>query len=131
MPESRGYPRRRSSAKHEAIIESAIELADVEGYALTTIEKVAAHAGVGKATIYRWWKSRAELYTEVYQELVPLEELGRNTGNPRKDLTDLLKAVFRHYRQTPAGKILARSNSDSQLQASARVPLKNQFPARR
>jgi AcrR family transcriptional regulator len=131
MPEASENKRRRSQSKHSAIIESAIELADVEGYAATTIERVAAHAEVGKATIYRWWKSKADLYTEVYQELVPVSELGRNTGNPQADLSSLLKAVFRHYRQTPAGKVLAGLISDSQLQPSARDALKDNLVAGR
>lgn len=123
--------RRRSGAKHSAIIDSAIELADVEGYAVTTIERIAAHAGVGKATIYRWWKSKADLYAEVYQELVPASGLGGASGNPRKDLVSLLKGVFRHYRQTPAGKILAGLLSDSQLDRDSRPALRDTLVAGR
>lgn len=131
MADQKEIKRRRSGVKHAAIIESAIELADVEGYAAVTIERIASHAGVGKATIYRWWKSKADLYTEVYQELVPASQLGLDSGDPRADLLALLKGVFRHYRQTPAGKVLAGLISDSQLQPSAREALRDNLVAGR
>jgi AcrR family transcriptional regulator len=58
--------RRRSERSHRAIITATQELLVEHGYRKLTIESVAARAGVGKQTIYRWWPSRAALVLEAY-----------------------------------------------------------------
>jgi AcrR family transcriptional regulator len=66
--------RRRSERSHEAIIAATQELLVERGYRELTIEGIAARAGVGKQTIYRWWPSRAALVLEAYldgSEAVP------------------------------------------------------------
>jgi AcrR family transcriptional regulator len=60
----RGRP--RSEDSHEAILDAVVALLEQEGYGALTIESVARQAGVGKQTIYRWWKSKAELVLEAY-----------------------------------------------------------------
>jgi AcrR family transcriptional regulator len=51
--------RRRALQPHDAIVESTLALLQEVGYLRLTIESVVAHAGVGKATIYRWWSTKA------------------------------------------------------------------------
>jgi len=58
--------RRRSERAHAAIVAATQELLVERGYRNLTIEGVAARAGVGKQTIYRWWPSRAALVLEAY-----------------------------------------------------------------
>jgi AcrR family transcriptional regulator len=60
----RGRP--RSEDCHEAVLGAVLDILDKEGYSALTIEGVARHAGVGKQTIYRWWKSKPELVLEAY-----------------------------------------------------------------
>jgi AcrR family transcriptional regulator len=60
----RGRP--RSEDSHEAVLGAVLEILDKEGYSALTIEGVARQAGVGKQTIYRWWKSKPELVLEAY-----------------------------------------------------------------
>ena len=59
-------PGRRSESSHRAIVAATQELLVEVGYRELTIEGVAARAGVGKQTIYRWWPSRAALALEAY-----------------------------------------------------------------
>jgi AcrR family transcriptional regulator len=59
-------PRRRSAASHSAILQAAYELCQSDGYGRLTIEAIAARAGVGKQTIYRWWPSRGALMIDVF-----------------------------------------------------------------
>ncbi|MCZ4496757.1 MAG: TetR/AcrR family transcriptional regulator [Thermoleophilia bacterium] len=59
----RGRP--RDPQRDAAIIEAAIELVVEVGYDRLTIEQVAVQAGVGKATIYRRWESKAELVIDA------------------------------------------------------------------
>lgn len=58
--------RRRSERSHEAIIAATQQLLVERSYPELTIEGIAARAGVGKQTIYRWWPSKAALVLEAY-----------------------------------------------------------------
>lgn len=60
-------PQRRNPHTRLAILEAAFELCHERGYAAVTIEGVAARAGVGKQTIYRWWSSKGLLILEAFR----------------------------------------------------------------
>lgn len=51
-----------------AIVGATRKLLMERGFDKLTIEAVAAHAGVGKQTIYRWWPSRHALVADVILE---------------------------------------------------------------
>lgn len=55
-PRTRGRP--RNAAGRAAILRAARELIDEAGPAGLTMEAVAARAGVGKPTVYRWFENR-------------------------------------------------------------------------
>ncbi|WP_193045218.1 TetR/AcrR family transcriptional regulator [Mycolicibacterium baixiangningiae] len=61
-------PRRRSEKSRVAIIAATRELLLERGFDGLSIEAVAARAGVGKQTIYRWWPSRPALVADVLLE---------------------------------------------------------------
>ncbi|MFJ4683144.1 TetR/AcrR family transcriptional regulator [Streptomyces sp. NPDC091377] len=103
-PESRTAPdaSRRSEKSRRAIYAAAMELVVESGYAKTTIEGIAARAGVGKQTIYRWWSSKADVLMEAFLDLA--EQTSEQTGaaapdqRPLPDTGDLaadLKLVLR------------------------------------
>lgn len=60
---------RRSEKSRRAIYAAALALVGEAGYAKTTIEGIAARAGVGKQTIYRWWPSKAAVLLEAFLDL--------------------------------------------------------------
>ncbi|MEV6589393.1 TetR/AcrR family transcriptional regulator [Streptomyces acidicola] len=60
---------RRSEKSRRAIYDAALALVVEVGYAKTTIEGIAARAGVGKQTIYRWWPSKADVLLEAFLDL--------------------------------------------------------------
>ncbi|MFD5781797.1 TetR/AcrR family transcriptional regulator [Streptomyces sp. NPDC126933] len=60
---------RRSERSRRAIYEAALALVGETGYAKTTIEGIAARAGVGKQTIYRWWPSKGAVLLEAFLDL--------------------------------------------------------------
>ena len=53
VPRRAGRP--RSEPTRRSILDATIRLLDTESVQTLTIEAIAREAGVGKATIYRWW----------------------------------------------------------------------------
>ena len=70
---SRGRPRRASASND--ILDAALALLAERGFKATTIEAIAARAGVGRNTIYRRWSSKEELIADALQKLVVRIEL--------------------------------------------------------
>ncbi|MER5261035.1 TetR/AcrR family transcriptional regulator [Actinosynnema sp. NPDC002837] len=62
---------RRSDRSRRAILLAALELVEALGHSRLTIEAVAARAGVGKQTIYRWWPSKGPLLFDAFVEFGP------------------------------------------------------------
>ncbi|MEU5751774.1 MULTISPECIES: TetR/AcrR family transcriptional regulator [unclassified Streptomyces] len=90
---------RRSQRSRQAIYEAALALVAEVGYPKTTIEGIAARAGVGKQTIYRWWSSKADVLLEAFLDLS--EQAARAAGEDTYAIPDTgdlaadLKAVLR------------------------------------
>ena len=79
-------PRRRSEKSRVAIVNATKELLLERGFDGLSIEAVAARAGVGKQTIYRWWPSRPALVADVLLEdadriLRPVDHTGDLTAD--------------------------------------------------
>lgn len=53
------------SAKREAILQAALQVFLESGYAAASMDTLAARAGVSKATIYAYFKSKDELFGEL------------------------------------------------------------------
>ena len=122
---------RRSWKRHKAILEAAIACVTRSGYAATTIEAVAAEAGAGKQTIYRWWPSKAALFVEIYARLADRSVLQPPDDGPRPGqslesrLTALLSRLFQLYRTSPAGVILAGLVGDAAGDADVRAAVRS------
>ena len=118
---------RRSQTSHDAIVKAAAEVVAERGYNNATIEQIAARAGAGKQTIYRWWKAKPYLFLEVYRELVPADDLLVDNGSCAGDLEVILARLFKRYRDTPAAAILAglfaEAQSDPEFAATFREEL--------
>src|SRR5215470_5379839 len=84
--------RPRSEQADKAIIDAALSLFAESGPEGLCIERVAARAGVGKATIYRRWPGKEDLLLDAIAALkTPLPEpAGRSV---REDLVTLLGAM--------------------------------------
>lgn len=87
---SRGRP--RSERVDGAVAAAVRDLLDETGYQALSIEKVAARAGVGKAGIYRRWRSKAEM---VFETAVhgPGIAPPADTGTLRGDLAALAERI--------------------------------------
>jgi len=93
MVTSRVIGRPRSERSREAILDAAFRVLIARGYGGFAIEAVAAEAGSGKTTVYRWWKTKAELAVEAFlhattQEL-QLPDTGSAMGDFRTQVAEL------------------------------------------
>ncbi|WP_171162063.1 TetR/AcrR family transcriptional regulator [Streptomyces sp. I05A-00742] len=88
---------RRSERSRRAILEAALELTGETGYQRLTIEAIAARAGVGKQTIYRWWPSKAAVLLDAFVALGEDAAEGQtglpDTGDLEADLKFVLRAT--------------------------------------
>jgi AcrR family transcriptional regulator len=64
--DKRAPGRPRSDQTQQAVLDAAVELLETGNYRDISIEKIAAHAKVGKQSIYRRWPSKADLVLEAY-----------------------------------------------------------------
>ena len=92
-PEGAPRGRPRSADAHRAILAATLKLLADVGYEKLTVGEVASVAGVGKATIYRRWPSKAPLVIEAFSQFPELAT--PDTGDVLGDLTTLLRSFAR------------------------------------
>lgn len=78
------------ATRDDALRASALELLADIGYDRLTIDKIAAHAGAGKATIYRRWSGKAELIVDALMCQKGAIPVAPDTGTLRGDLSALI-----------------------------------------
>ncbi|MFJ5101907.1 TetR/AcrR family transcriptional regulator [Streptomyces sp. NPDC088554] len=126
-----GSTRRRSERSRRAIYDAALALVGEVGYARTTIEGIAARAGVGKQTIYRWWPSRAAVLLEAFLDRAEqaageadggagIDEIP-DTGDLEADLKLVLRATVDEMNnpkyEVPSRALAAEGIVDAELGA--------------
>src|SRR3954465_10691390 len=90
-PSRGGRPRDPS---RDGVIRAAILrlLADV-GYGALTMDAVASEAGVGKATIYRRWRTKQDLVVGTISDLNRAEAAPIDTGSLEGDLRAMMRSL--------------------------------------
>lgn len=92
--QTRRAGRPRSVQAHRAIIDATLEVFAEAGAEGLCIEKVAAKAGVGKATIYRRWPGKEDLLLDAISAM--RSPLPKPKGESvREDLAALVDAIGR------------------------------------
>jgi AcrR family transcriptional regulator len=80
--------RHLDASRDDALRIAALTLLAEIGYDRLTVDKIAASAGAGKATIYRRWSGKAELVVDALMSQKE-EFVVADTGDLRGDLTSL------------------------------------------
>ena len=95
-----GRPRDPS---RDSVIRAAILrlLAEV-GYGALTMDAVAAEAGVGKATIYRRWRTKHDLVVDTLSDINRAIAVPPDTGSVEGDIRALMNLIATTV-QSPAG----------------------------
>lgn len=103
--------RRRSFRSHQAILAATRQLLAEVGYSALTIEGVAARAGVGKATVYRWWPSKGALVIEAMSAQLAMPPLPE-TGDLREELLTVGRSIVQTLAHSPAGVVISALAAD-------------------
>jgi len=86
--------RPRSETSRQAILIAALDLVAEDEYANATIDGIAARAGVGKQTIYRWWPTKADIVFEAVAAKAELYVPVTDHGSYAADLRSFLNASY-------------------------------------
>jgi len=115
--------RPRSEHAHDAILRSTLRLLQKAGFSEMSIEAIAADAKVSKATVYRWWPSKATLVADAFSASADQELRFPDTGSVYRDMSLQMRRLIRIFR-SPRGRVvkalLAGGQSDPELIAAFR-----------
>jgi AcrR family transcriptional regulator len=119
-PRSLGRP--RDERADRAIVTATLELMAEDGVRDLRMDDVAARARVGKATIYRRYRSKDELVTAAVAALVSEIEVP-DTGSTRADLLGLMRGAVDVYNgsvEAAAMPSLVAMSRDAELARAVR-----------
>lgn len=117
-------PARRNTDAHRAVLDAAWALLERDGWQAVTVDRIAAAAGVGKQTIYRWWRGKADVVFEAFLDRARAQV----PPSRARDIAGLLRANARNfvrlYAGTPLGghlrELLGAAQHDPELAAAMR-----------
>jgi AcrR family transcriptional regulator len=113
-PDPRRPGRQRSEESESAILAAITALLKNKLLRDISIEEIARKAGVGKATIYKWWPSKAyiafDAFSKKLTEMVPI----RDTGSAERDFKEQLRSLFAFF-DTPAGLVFRHFLAEGQV----------------
>src|SRR5215469_9048148 len=88
--EYRGRP--RSEESEEAILAATLQLLTEKPLRDISMEEIAREAGVGKATIYKWWPSKAYVALDAFLKNLNRRVPTPNTGSAKRDIQQQLRS---------------------------------------
>ena len=103
-------PTGKSGDKRQAILNAAEKTFGASGYAAATMDQIAADAGISKGSIYNYFRSKQDLFMELFAESVAGDEaqvdalLNQPIPASRKTetLLDIWFESFEHYQKIGA-----------------------------
>jgi AcrR family transcriptional regulator len=86
-------PGGRTARTADAVFAATVEELSTRDYADVTIESIAARAGVHKTTVYRRWRTKAELIAQALIGVAGLHIQVPDTGTVEADVRELARSV--------------------------------------
>jgi AcrR family transcriptional regulator len=127
---TRSPGRPRDPAIDDAILDATLVVLADDGYAGLTMDRVAAAAGVSKATIYRRWPTRRDVLLAAVDHLsssVPTPD----TGTLRGDLTTIAHGLTAVFAAPSTGPLVAALVGQAARDADLADALRTGFLAAR
>lgn len=117
-PARLGRPRASSADSHDAILKAVYDLLQETSLRDLTMEGVAKRAGVGKPTLYRWWKTKSALVIAMFNERI-VPELDAPKAASLEDAirhkVDRLISAFNGFFGKVISEIIAEAQSDPEV----------------
>jgi len=110
--------RPRSEEARQAILRSTLKILGKRGFAGFKIEEVAERAGVGKATVYRWWPNKGALIADAFASSTRHNLRFPDTGSVYSDMSQQMRQlakVFCSQRGRIVSAILAAGQTDKEV----------------
>ena len=113
-------------------MKAAFDLCQERGYGGVTIEAIAARAGVGKQTIYRWWPSRGAVVLDVFTDVLMQRAGVPGSHDVRADMSNQVHALASVLADTTVGPHIAGLIGEAQTDRALAHELDERFvsPAR-
>src|SRR5690242_9938962 len=121
-PSRGGRP--RDPSRDEVIRAAILRLLAEVGYGALTMDAVAAEAGVGKATIYRRWRTKEDLVVDTVADMNAAEVSETDTGSLEGDLRAVLRSLVALV-NSPAGAATQALLSSMQHQPALAEAFRN------
>jgi len=115
--------RPRSEQARVAILRSTLHILIEHGFSGLAIEDVSARAGVGKATVYRWWPTKGELIADAFASSTTRKLRFPDTGSVNTDMSRQMRQLVKilcSRRGRIVSAILAAGQSDKSVIAAFR-----------
>jgi len=115
--------RPRSEEARQAILCSTLKLLEHTSFPDLSIEAIAADAGVGKATVYRWWPNKGALVVDAFASSSEDELHFPDTGSVQRDMSlqmNQFLGILRTRRGRTVAAMLGAGQSDPELLESFR-----------
>jgi AcrR family transcriptional regulator len=119
--------RPRSEARRAAILAAAGDLMMEGGLRAATMEAIAARAGVGKATVYKWWPSRGAVALEGFMLRASDSWSLPEGASAPEALRILAVAAVRLFTHSPAGPLMRALAADAQSDPEIAQALREQW----
>lgn len=128
-PPARG--RKRSEQTRLAILAAAYELTTEVGFPDVTIEGIAARAGAGKQTVYRWWPTKADVLLEALALKADLKVSTADQGSFDAELDAFLRDSAALMAYPGVAPVLRSLMAEAQRDAEFRRRFQDGFLNRR
>lgn len=109
------------------MLEAAADLLIAGGIDAVTMEAIAARAHVSKATLYKWWPSRAHVMLESFFSRTKDTTDVPPNASLAEALTYQVGAIARLFRDTPTGPLTADLIAAGQADPDIRAALDEQW----
>jgi AcrR family transcriptional regulator len=113
VADSKNRGRQRSEESEGAILTATLQLLMEKPLRDITIEEIARIAGVGKATIYKWWPSKAYVALDAFLRKMNRMVRTPDTGSAERDFKEQLQSLIAFY-ASPTGRIFGQFIAEGQ-----------------
>ena len=105
LPSPHRGGRPRDPSREAAIRAALLRLLGEVGYGGLTVDAVAEQAGVGKATIYRRWRTKQDLILDSISDLGSVLPVPPDTGSLQEDIRQVMHLIV-DITRSPIGAML-------------------------